>query len=380
MDGVLAQPGILFTVATFVVVIGLLVFVHEFGHYIVGRWFGVKADTFAIGFGREIAGWTDSRGTRWKVGLLPLGGYVKFAGDLNAASQPDPALSRVPTAEREGYFHFRPIWQRALIILAGPFTNFAFAIVIFAVLFTLYGQTYTPAVLDRVVPGSPAAAAGLLPGDRVERIDGDRIQRFEDIIGKAAVSAGEPMRVEVTRGGRDLSLTVVPRVIEERDRFGNEYKRGLLGVASGRPVVEARNPASALWFAARETVVLTKAMAGTLWQVISGRRAISELGGPIKIAQFSGQQASLGLHNFVTFMALVSINLGFMNLLPVPMLDGGHLFLYAVEAVRRRPLGQRVQEWAFMSGFVALISLMVILTWHDLASVGVWRHLAGLLG
>lgn len=380
MDGALAQPGFLFSVAAFIVVIGILVFVHEFGHYIVGRWFGVRAEAFSIGFGKELFGWTDKRGTRWKVGALPLGGYVKFAGDLNAASQPDPELDKLPVGERAGYFQFRPVWQRALIILAGPVTNFLFAIAIFAVFFVAIGQRYTPAVIDTVVPASPAAAAGLRPGDRIERINGEGIERFEDIIQRAAVNAGEPMRMELRRGGRDLTLIVTPRVIAERDRFGNEYKRGLIGIANGKPIVERRSPIAAVWYAGREVVLLTRRMADTLVQVITGRRAVKELGGPIKIAQFSGQQASLGVLNLVEFMALVSINLGFMNLLPVPMLDGGHLFLYAVEAARRRPLGKRFQEWAFMSGFALVVSLMVILTWHDLASVGVWKQLAGLLG
>lgn len=380
MDGVIAQPGFLFTVATFIIVIGILVFVHEFGHYIVGRWFGVKTEAFSIGFGKELFGWTDRRGTRWKVGALPLGGYVKFAGDLNAASQPDPELERLPAADRHDYFQFRPVWQRALIILAGPVTNFLFAIAIFAVFFMVQGQTYTPATIAVVAPDSPAAAAGIRPGDRITKINGDGIERFEDIVRKAAISAGEPMRMTVQRGGRELAVTVTPRILAERDRFGNDYKRGLIGVASGQRVVEPRGPVAAVWFAVKETAFLTRAMAETLWQVVSGRRAISELGGPIKIAQFSGQQAALGMAALIEFMALVSINLGFMNLLPVPMLDGGHLFLYAVEAARRKPLGQRVQEWAFMSGFALVISLMVILTWHDLASVGVWTKLAGLLG
>lgn len=376
----LAQPGLLFTILVFIVVLGVLVFVHELGHYLAGRAFGVKADTFSIGFGKEIAGWTDRLGTRWKVGALPLGGYVKFAGDLNAASMPDPHAVELPPEQYSHTFLAKPIWQRALIILAGPLTNYLFAIAIFAVFFMTYGQSFTPAVVAGVAPGTPAAAAGLKPGDKFLTLDGQPVQRFEDVVRIVAVNPGRAVDAVVERGGDRLQVAITPKVVAETDRFGNAHTRGMLGVASGGRVVEKRSPLAAVWFATQETWHLTVTMADTLVQVITGRRAVNELGGPIKIAQFSGQQAALGLPNLIQFMALISINLGFINLLPVPMLDGGHLFLYAVEALRRKPLEPKVQEWAFMSGFVALVSLMLFLTWNDLASVGVWKQLTGLLG
>lgn len=378
--GPLPQPGLLLTLATFAVVIGVLVFIHEFGHYLAGRIFGVKADAFSIGFGREIVGWSDSRGTRWKVGVLPLGGYVKFAGDLNAASVPAPDDPAATPAERAVMFQFKPLWQRAIIILAGPLTNFLFAVVIFAGFFAIYGHSFTPAVVAKVVAGSPAARAGFAPGDRIVALDGDPVERFEDIIRVVVSNTGTPIDAEIVRAGYGLHLTVSPKVVNEIDRFGNRYTQGQLGIGSGGRVVVKRNPVAAVYYAVKEVGLLTGTMADGIVQVVSGRRSVSELGGPIKIAQISGQQAVLGLPNLVQFMALISINLGFINLLPVPMLDGGHLFLYAVEAIRRRPLAPKIQEWAFMSGFAALLSLMVVLTWNDVAAIGVWHRLAGIFG
>ncbi len=376
----LASPGILFTLAAFALVIGVLVFVHEFGHYGMARLFGIKVDTFAVGFGREIAGWTDRNGTRWKLGWLPLGGYAKFAGDMNAASQPDPALERLPDAEKAELFQFRPLYQRALVVAAGPMINFAFAILLFAAFFMTYGHQFTPPVAGEVRAGTPAAEAGIKPGDRFVSLDGQSVARFEDMMRIISINPGRPVAIVIARDGEMLDKTVTPKIVREEDRFGNSYTRGMLGISSGLPVVERRGPVSALGHAVVETWNTVLMMADTLQQVITGRRAIDELGGPIKIAQFSGQSASLGLPSLIGFIALISINLGFMNLLPIPMLDGGHLFLYAIEGIRRRPLHPKVQEWAFMSGFALLMSLMLFLTWNDLASFGLWDQLSGATG
>lgn len=376
----IASPGLPFTVLAFLCVISLLVFVHEFGHYYVARLCGVKADTFSIGFGREIVGWTDSRGTRWKIGWLPLGGYVKFAGDLNTASQPDAKIDDVPLDRREGLFHFAPLWQKAAITAAGPLTNFALAILIYAGFFLTYGKTVTPPIVGAVQPASAAATAGIAKGDRIVSIDGREIARFEDISRHTAISTGEPMVIRLSRGGVERQLTVQPKLVFESDRFGNSYQSGRLGVMSERPRHIRVAVIDAIPDAVRHTVFVVDASLKGLWQVVSGRRSVKELGGPVKMAQLTGQQATLGIPNLIEFIALISINLGFINLLPIPMLDGGHLFLYALQAVRRRPLGERVQQWAFMSGFVALVSLMVFLTFNDLGSIGVWRHLSGLLG
>lgn len=376
----LAQPSILFTLAAFALVIGVLVFVHEYGHYGMARLFGIKVDTFAVGFGREILGWTDRNGTRWKLGWLPLGGYAKFAGDMNAASQPDPELDRLPEAEKADLFQFRPLYQRALVVAAGPMINFAFAILLFAAFFMTYGQQYTPPVAGEVRAGTPAAMAGIKPGDRFVSLDGQEVDRFEDMMRIISINPGQPVVIVMERGSQTLEKTVTPKIIDEQDRFGNSYTRGMLGISSGAPVTERHGPISALGFAVQETWSTVKMMAATMVQVVTGRRAIDELGGPIKIAQFSGQSASLGLPALIGFIALVSINLGFINLLPIPMLDGGHLFLYALEGIRRRPLNPKVQEWAFMSGFALLMSLMLFLTWNDLASFGLWDRLSGVTG
>jgi regulator of sigma E protease len=380
MDASIAQPSLLFTLGMFAVVIGILVFIHEMGHYLAGRVFGVKAESFSIGFGREIFGWTDKRGTRWKLSWLPLGGYVKFIGDMNATSQPSPELDRLPASEREGIFAFKPVWQRAIIVAAGPLINFALAIAIFAAFIGIYGHMYSPPVVAGVSPGSAAAEAGIRPGDRFVRLGGRDIDRFEDLIQVTSIHARMPIDAVLLRDGREVRLTVTPRVDVIEDRFGNRYERGLLGVRGGQPVVEQRRGLSIIGYAVEDTIHLTRTMIDTLVQVVTGARSVKELGGPLKIAQFSGQQASMGWPAFVQFIALISINLGFINLLPVPMLDGGHLFLYAIEGVRRRPLAPKVQEWAFMSGFALLVSLMLFLTFNDLASFGVWEHLAGLLG
>jgi regulator of sigma E protease len=376
----LASPGIPFTLAMFLLVVGLLVFIHEFGHYGVARLFGIDVETFAIGFGREIAGWTDRAGTRWKIGWLPLGGYAKFRGDMNAASQPDPALRHLPKAERAGLFQFRPLWQRALVVAAGPAINFLFAILVFSAFFLMSGQQYALPVAGSVVPGSPAAAAGLRAGDRFAMVDHQHVDRFEEVMRIIVLNPGRPVPLLIERDGAMVALSVVPRAVLEADRFGNQFRRGMIGVTSGPMAVRRLGPAGALGAAVEETGAIVRMMGETVWQVLSGRRALDEMGGPLRIAQFSGQTASLGPGPLIGFMALISINLGFINLLPVPMLDGGHLLLYALEAVRRRPLNPKVQEWAFLSGLALLVSLMLILTWNDLSSMGVWDRVARLVG
>lgn len=375
-----AQPNLLYTLAMFAVVIGVLVFIHELGHYLAARMFGVKAESFSIGFGKELFGWTDRQGTRWKLSALPLGGYVKFVGDMNASSQPSPEMAAIPAAERRHIFAFKPLWQRAIIVAAGPITNFLFAIGVFAAFIAIYGHMFTPPVVSKVEANSAAAEAGLRPGDRVLELGGRDIDRFEDLIQVVTIHAGMPLDAVIMRGDQRLEMVVRPKVDVMVDRFGNSFERGLLGVRGARPVIVERQGPSILYYAVDDTILLTRSIIDTLVQVITGRRSVKEMGGPLKIAQFSGQQASMGLPNFIHFMALISINLGFINLLPVPMLDGGHLFLYAIEGVRRRPLNPKVQEWAFMSGFALLISLMLFLTFNDLASFGVFEHLAGLLG
>jgi regulator of sigma E protease len=373
-------PGILLTIVAFVCVIGPLVFVHEMGHYLAGRLFGVKADAFAVGFGREIAGFTDRRGTRWKFGWLPLGGYVKFAGDMNPAGQPSAEWLALPAEERSQTFQAKTVWQRAIIVAAGPVVNFVVAILILGGFALAYGDARIPPVVGAVSPGSAAAVAGISQGDTIVALGGRQVDSFDDMVRYVRIRAGERVRVDLRRDGAPLSRDVVIATDVQRDRFGNEYRMGRLGVAAGSIVVEPVGPLEAPAIAVRRTGEIVQMMVETMGQVISGRRSVKELGGPLSIARVSGEQLSLGPQAFVFLIALVSINLGFINLLPVPMLDGGHLLFYGIEAVRRRPVEPHVQEWAYRGGLAAILALMLIVTFNDLGSFGLWTKLAGLIG
>ncbi|RDE05071.1 M50 family metallopeptidase [Sphingomonas aracearum] len=374
------SPGFLLTILAFVLVIGPLVFIHEMGHYLAGRWFGVKAEAFSIGFGREIAGWTDRRGTRWKLGWLPLGGYVKFDGDMNPASQPDAAWLSLPAAERQRTFQAKPVWQRAIIVAAGPAVNLTAAVLILAGFAFFYGVNATPAVVGRIEPNSAAMRAGLRAGDRITALGGRTITTFADMATYTALRPDEQIRVDYARGGKPASTSLKIGVTTERDRFGNTFRKGVLGIRSARPEYR-RIP---LWQAPGYGLAMTgDVLRGTLdglGQIITGRRSVDELGGPLKIAKISGEQFSLGWPALVWLIAMISINLGFINLLPVPMLDGGHLFFYAIEAVRRRPVTPQVAEWAYRGGLAALLALMLFVTLNDLGSFGLWKNLAGLIG
>ena len=374
------SPNIVLTILGFIAVIGPLVFVHELGHYFVGRLFGVKVESFSIGMGRELFGWTDARGTRWKLSALPIGGYVKFAGDMGPASEPDPEWLRLPPEERAQTLQGKPVWQRFLVVLAGPVTNLTVAVLIFAGFFAAFGEPQTPPVISGVIAGSAADRAGLLPGDRVVRIDSHRIGRFEDIPGVVGIRPSERMTVEVMRGGERKAIMVTAGVATDTDRFGNVFRRGLLGLVPTDRVIVRLGPGEVIGAAVRHTGGVISTMVQTIGQIISGRRSVKELGGPLQIAKYSGERVSLGILPFVEFMALISINLGFINLLPIPLLDGGHLFFYIVEAIRRRPLPARAQEWAFRSGLAFLLGFMLFVTVNDLGSFGLWRKLAGLIG
>ena len=373
-----ANPGFLWTILSFLLVIGPLIFVHELGHYFVGRWFGVKAETFSIGFGREIAGWTDKRGTRWKLSWLPLGGYVKFAGDMNAASQPSPEWLALPADERASTFQAKPVWQRFLIVAAGPVVNFILAILIFTGFLMALGEPRSPAVVAEIGADTPAAAAGLAIGDRILAIDGRRIERFEDISRQVVLHPGKEINIRFDRGGSVRETKARLKLNVQRDKFGNEFRGGQLGIG-GRPVIEDVSPVEAVAGAFRLTSYVVTTTIEGIGQIITGTRSVKELGGPLKIAKFSGEQASLGLLAFLWFVAVISINLGFINLLPIPMLDGGHLLFYLIEGVRRKPLKPEAQEWAFRTGLAALLGLMLFVTFNDLASFGLWSKLGGLI-
>jgi len=370
----------LMTILAFVAVLGPLVFIHEMGHYLVGRWCGVKAEAFSIGFGPELVGWVDKRGTRWRIAALPLGGYVRFKGDMNAASQTDPAWLQLPPQEREGAFPSKALWQRAAIVAAGPVVNLIFAVLLLGGLAMVRGEAVSEPVVGHVAAGSAAEAAGLKPGDRILGIMGRPIDSFQDIAAIVSLRPGETLSYEIERGGERIEKDIAAGTRIEQDRFGNIYRIGQLGVGSGEIVRRDVGLLRAPVVGFRQAVQITRTAVDGLGQIVTGRRSVSELGGPLKIADVSGQAASMGLESFLFFMALISINLGFINLLPIPMLDGGHLLFYAIEAVQRRPVSPAVQEWAYKSGLALLLTIMVLVTFNDLGSFGLWRSLSGLIG
>ncbi|MDX3900862.1 MAG: RIP metalloprotease RseP [Sphingobium sp.] len=374
------NPGLLLTALAFVAVIGPLVFVHELGHYLVGRWCGVKAEAFSIGFGPEIAAWVDRRGTRWRLAALPLGGYVKFKGDMNPASQTDPAWLQLPAAERAESFPAKPVWQRAAIVAAGPAINFLFAILILGSFAFLYGESRTPPVAGIVQPGSAAQAAGIRVGDRIVSLGGRPMDTYADMVMYTRIRPGEAVDVVIERDGDRIALDATIGSVMEGDGFGNRFRVGRLGIGAGKPVIEPVPLWRAPIVAVDRVGDIVQTMVETLGQVIGGARSVKELGGPLKIAEVSGQAASMGPESFIFFIALISINLGFINLLPIPMLDGGHLLFYGIEAVQRRPVSPQVQEWAYRSGLAVLLAMMMLVTFNDLSSFGLWKSLSGLIG
>jgi regulator of sigma E protease len=371
------------TIFWFLLVLTVLVFVHEFGHYWVARRCGVKVEEFSIGFGRELFGWNDKHGTRWKFCLLPLGGFVKMYGEADAANRPTNA----EFAEHEGVltpqqraesFVYKNVGQRSAIVAAGPMANFIFAIVLLAGLFATYGQPFTPPVVGSVVEGSAAAEAGLRPGDRIVAIDGTTIQRFEEIQHWISLNAGKTVTLAVEREGERLDLRATPRVEFVDTRVGGKAQVGRLGI--GRSGVEflRHNPATAVWQAIRESGAMVTGTLQALGQMIGGTRSASELGGPILIAQMSGQSAEGGVTGIIWFMAILSINLGLINLFPIPVLDGGHLVFYGIEALRGRPLGEGAQRLGYRVGLAMVLTFVIFATWNDLNRLPIFDFVKGL--
>jgi regulator of sigma E protease len=358
-------------VIPFLVVLTVLVFVHELGHYWVARRNGVRIETFSIGFGPELFGRTDKAGTRWKFSAIPLGGYVKMFGDADAASTPSGAVRSMTAAEREVSFFHKRLGQRAAIVAAGPIANFLFAIIGLTLLFSIYGQPFTPADIGSVQPESAAAQAGMLPGDVIVEVDGQAIERFEEVQQIVRFNQGTPLALVVQRDGQRLPISVTPQVTTVTDRMGNSHTIGLLGIGRAGMEYRRHDPLTALWQAGRETVNLTAGTLGAVGQMIGGSRGTEELGGPLRIAQMSGEVAQSGIVALIWFMAILSVNLGLINLFPIPMLDGGHLLFYAVEAIRGKPLGDRAQEYGFRIGLALVLTLMVFATWNDLVHLRV---------
>jgi regulator of sigma E protease len=367
-------------IVPFLIILTVLVFVHEFGHFLIARWNGVRVEVFSIGFGPEVFGWWDRTGTRWKFSTIPLGGYVKMFGDSDASSGlPVPGLARLAPAEREVSFHYKRLGQRAAIVAAGPAANFLFAVAVLAILFTTYGQPFTPAEVGQVQPGSAAEQGGIQPGDVIRSIDGSTVHRFEDVQQVVRLNPGVPMSIVVSRDGQEQTLRVTPSQTELTDRFGNHYQIGLLGIARSGMEYVKRDPATAIIQAGAETWNLSVSTLKAIWQIIIGTRATDELGGPLRIAQMSGEVAQGGVVAVLWFMAVLSINLGLINLFPVPVLDGGHLLFYAAEALRGKPLGQRAQEYGFRIGLALVLTLMVFATWNDLVHLRIVEFVKGLV-
>jgi len=367
-------------IVPFLIILTVLVFVHEFGHYLIARWNRVRVEVFSIGFGPEVFGWWDRAGTRWKFSAIPLGGYVKMFGDSDASSGlPAAGLARLAPSDREVSFHYKRLGQRAAIVAAGPGANFLFAVMLLAILFTTYGQPFTPAEVGQVQPGSAAEQGGIHPGDVILSLDGSTVQRFEDVQQIVRLNPGLPMTIIVRRDGQEQTLHVTPSRTELTDRFGNHYQIGLLGIARSGMEYVKRDPATAIVQAGAETWDLSVSTLKALWQIIIGTRATDELGGPLRIAQMSGEVAQGGVVAVLWFMAVLSINLGLINLFPVPVLDGGHLLFYAAEAVRGKPLGQRAQEYGFRIGLALVLTLMVFATWNDLVHLRIVEFVKGLV-
>lgn len=374
---------ILIYISAFLLVLTVVVFFHELGHFLVARFCGVRVETFAIGFGRELAGWNDRYGTRWKIGWLPLGGYVKFWGDESAASTPNEAqLNQMSEADRRVSFHHKPVGKRFAVVAAGPIANFILGILIFAALFLIMGRTTIPARVDQVQPGSAAEQAGFMQGDVVLAINGAAIESFADLQRRVMLSAGESLEVLVEREDQQLTLTVVPRVDQFTDAFGNVQRRGLIGlVRANNPedqVVEVVGPGRALLLGVQETWFIVDQTFVYIGRMITGKEGAEQLGGPLRIAQMSGQVAQVSITALVHLMAVLSVSIGLLNLFPVPMLDGGHLVFYAIEAVWRRPLNARVMDFSYRIGFAAITTLILFATWNDLVNLRVVDFLASL--
>jgi len=375
-------PLWLYYVIGFPLLLGPLVTIHELGHYLVGRWFGVHAEAFSVGFGKEIWGFTDRRGTRWKLSVLPLGGYVQFKGDMNPASIPDPQAARHASAEeRQGSFHHAALWKRALIVFAGPATNILLTLAIFAGFFAFYGKPVPADAEQQLAVAefaevSPAREAGIEVGDRIVAVEGERMEDFRDVQDSIMLYPGRTLDITVDRDGTERTFAVPVRSVEMEDRFGNVSKVGLIGIASGASAFEfePQGVIASLGLAVDHSIGIVDMMVTGIGQIFTGERSVQELGGPVKIAKFSGEQLSLGGMAFINFVALISLNLAFINLLPIPALDGGHLAFYAAEAIRRKPVGPRGTEVAYRAGVALVLMLMVFVTINDLVHLPVFGN------
>lgn len=363
--------GLVGYLVPFLFVLTIVVFFHELGHFLIARWCGVKVTAFSIGFGPEIVGFNDRYGTRWKLSAVPLGGYVKFLGDENAASVPDhETVAAMSEADKKDAFLNKPVGSRAAVVAAGPIANFILAIVIFAAIFMTAGKQIASARVDTVQANSAAAAAGFKAGDLVTAINGEKIEGFADMQRIVSVSAGTPLKVEIDRGGVKQTLTAVPELRELKDNFGNVHRVGVLGISRSMAPDDVRTqkygPVAAIMAGAQETWFVVDRTLSYIGGIFAGREAADQLGGPIRIAQVSGQVATAGFTALLHLTAVLSVSIGLLNLFPIPLLDGGHLLFYTIEAVRGRPLSERAQEVGFRIGLAIVVMLMIFATFNDI--------------
>jgi regulator of sigma E protease len=366
-------PAAIRTPVAFVIVLGVLVFIHEFGHYLAARWCGVHVETFSIGFGRALASWKDRRGTAWKLAWIPLGGYVKLHGQ----ERPEDVPAEVRAQRMPGRtFYEKPVSSRAIVVAAGPIANMVLAAVLFAGLYSVVGRPVALPEVGEVIGESAAARAALQAGDRITAIDDQPVTRFEDIQRIVIAHPGQQLTLHIRRGEAALDLPVTPTARDE----GGGRMIGVLGIRGGATIFEQLPPWQAIPAGISQTWDVTEQTLVGVWQMLTSHRGVDELGGPLRIAQLSGQVAHLGVASLVSFIAVLSVNLALINLFPIPVLDGGHLLFYLAEAVRGRPLPPRAQEYGTRAGFALLIGLFVFATWNDLAHIGLFRWVAGLIG
>jgi regulator of sigma E protease len=362
----------------FLVLLTALVFVHEYGHYIVARWCGVRVEVFSIGFGPELFGRTDSHGTRWKFSAIPLGGYVKMFGQ-GANLLEGEAGKAMTEADRQVAFDFKSVWRRMAIVAAGPAANYVFAALVFATVFAVHGKDVAAPIIGEVQPASAAAQAGLQPGDRVLALNGNTISDFDDIREFVQLNLDQEIAIKLERDGAVQTVVARPTVATETDALGNEVRLGRLGIiAAGKAERVEMGLAESVVDGVERVFTISAAMLKGLWQMITGVRPADELGGVIRIGYLSGEIAQIGAWSLITFAAMLSVNLGLVNLFPIPLLDGGHLVYYAIEAVRGKPLGERIQEWGFRIGIAFVLGLMLFATWNDLVFLNVIGRLRAL--
>ncbi|MEO0542551.1 MAG: RIP metalloprotease [Pseudomonadota bacterium] len=365
------QGFLLGVIVPFLIVLSIVVFVHEMGHYLVGRWCGIGAKAFSVGFGPEIVGFTDSSGTRWKLSAIPLGGYVRFVGDMNAASTKAEMDEGLTEAERAKAFHNKSLWKRAATVVAGPAANLVLAIAIFTLIFSVWGRSIADPVVSTVNDDSAAQAAGIQPGDIFVSLDEMPVETFADVQRYVTPRADIPINMVLNRDDVRIEIVVTPERLEIEDRFGNKMEQGVIGVLAAREDASFRTQDFAVHEAFieafRETGYIISRTGGYIGGVIVGRERPDQIGGPIRVAQISGQVATLGWIALINLVAVLSISIGLLNLLPVPVLDGGHLMFYAAEAVRGRPLSENAQEYAYRIGFSLILGLMVFATWNDIS-------------